>query len=300
MPTNQTHRTLSDETWGLIFGLIGVIVFSGTLPATRIAVGTFDPWFLTFGRAALATAAALLVLAITRRSIPKSHFLTLFCIGILVVFGFPGFAAFAMLTVPSAHGGVVLGILPLATAIFATLLAGERPSPLFWICGVIGALLIFAFVLRDGGWELQLGDLWLLIAGLCASAGFVLSGKLSHYMSGWEVISWALILTLPISIIGTSYYWQWDFLSAPASHNWSFLYVAFGSMYFGFFAWNAGLKRGGISRVGQLQLLQTFFTLAIAATLLGEEITLETFFFAIAVLVVVLIGRKAQVGQKAT
>lgn len=299
MPSQQIQRSRSDETWGLIFGLIGVVVFSGTLPATRIAIGTFDPWFLTFGRAILATAAAALVLAISSKFIPRSHFLTLFFIGVLVVFGFPGFAAFAMLTVPSAHGGVVLGILPLATAIFATLLAGERPSPLFWLCGIIGALLIVTFVLRDGGWQLQLGDVWLVAAGLCASAGFVLSGKLSHHMSGWEVISWALILTLPISITGTWYFWQWDFLSAPASHNWSFLYVAFGSMYFGFFAWNAGLKRGGISRVGQLQLLQTFFTLTIAAVLLGEVITLETVLFAVAVLVVVLIGRKAQVRQKA-
>ena len=299
----SVRGSFSDDILGLIFGLVGVLIFSGTLPATRIAVGTFDPWFLTFARAALATLAAIIVLISLKRSWPVRHFPMLFISGLLLVYGFPGFMAVAMVTLPSSHGGVVLGILPLATAIFATLLAGERPSILFWIYGIIGAALITLFALNDGSapsqeWHVQSGDFWLLAAGLCASSGYVMSGKLTHHMPGWEVISWALLLTAPLSFFGTWWLWQSSYASAPTSHIAAYIYLGLGSMYLGFFAWNTGLKLGGMARVGQLQLLQTFFTLGISALFLGEVITMRTLLFAFGVFIVVLAGRRSQVIRK--
>ncbi|MEP0943721.1 MAG: DMT family transporter [Rhizobiaceae bacterium] len=285
----------SNPTLGLILGLLGVLIFAGTLPATRIAVEFYNAGFLTFGRALVAGIAAIFCLAALRKSFPRKHLWALLFSGLALVFGFPGFMTLAMVTVPASHGGVVLGILPLGTAIFATLWAGERPSLLFWLCGVIGAVLIVIFTLRDGGWGFAIGDLWLLVAGVTASAGYVIAGKLSHHMPGWEVICWSLVLFLPVSALGCYFFWQPGYEAVPSPQAWAFGYVAMFSMLIGFFAWNTGLRMGGIAKVGQLQLLQTFFTLGIAAVVVGEQITMETIGFAVAVLIVVLVGRKAQV-----
>ena len=295
MAATRSSTDAPNPTLGLILGLLGVLIFAGTLPATRMAVEFFNAGFLTFGRAFFAGIAAVFCLLALKKSFPRKHLWGLLFAGLALVYGFPGFMTLAMVTVPASHGGVVLGILPLGTAIFATLLAGERPSPLFWLCGMVGAVLIIVFALLDGEWGFVIGDLWLLVAGITASAGYVVSGKLSRHLPGWEVICWALILFLPISAIGTIVFWQPGYEAAPAPQAWAFGYVALFSMLLGFFAWNTGLRMGGIAKVGQIQLLQTFFTLGLAAIVVGEQITMETIGFAVAVLVVVLVGRKAQV-----
>ena len=287
----QTRR----QRLGYVLGFIGVLIFSGTLPATRLAIADFEPGFLTFGRAAVATIAAAIVLAALRRPFPVRHAWMIFISGLLLVFGFPGFMALAMTSVPASHGGVVLGILPLTTAIFATVLAGERPAFWFWLCSIIGSALIIVFAFRDGAPGFEVGDLWLLAAGLTASLGYVLAARVTFHMPGWEVVSWSLILTAPISIIATVALWQPSYLTPSSTGAAAFAYVGLGSMFLGFFAWNAGLMLGGMARVGQLQLLQTFFTLAISAIILGETITGEMVFFAALVLAVVLIGQRAKV-----
>ena len=291
----KARPSLSRPYIGTTLGLIGVLIFAGTLPATRIAVEVFDAGFLTFGRALFAGLAAILCLVAMKKRFPREHLWPLLFAGLTLVYGFPGFMTLAMLTVPASHGGVVLGILPLATAIFATLFAGERPSPLFWLCGIAGTVLIVAFTLRDGEFGFTPGDVWLFMAAITAASGYVVSGKLSHHLPGWEVISWALVLFLPVSAIGCIWFWHPAYVAPPTPQALAFAYVAFGSMYLGFFAWNMGLKLGGIAKVGQLQLLQTFFTLAIAWLVLGENITVEMVLFATAVLITVMIGRNAQV-----
>ena len=288
--------SVSNRNLGLLLGLIGVIIFGGTLPATRIAVGVFDPWFVTFGRALVASVVAIIMLIVLKRPIPWKHGILLVIAGMFVVVGFPGFMGLAMLTMPAAHGGVVLGILPLATAIFAALIGGERPSMMFWFWGIIGTLLVTIFALRDGGsFGFAIGDFWLLLAAMCASCGYVILAKLSHFMAGWEAISWALVVTIPISLTGSLLTWSDVYFGVPAFEFWAFMYLGLFSMFLGFFAWNTGLRLGGISRVGQLQLLQTFVTLAIAAMLLGEKISVETMLFALAVLVVIVLGQRARV-----
>jgi drug/metabolite transporter (DMT)-like permease len=294
-PTALT--TGSRETLGLALGLLGVVIFGGTLPATHIALETFGPWFITFGRAALASLAAAILLAALRRRLPFRDVPALLLAGLMLVFGFPVLSSIAMQTVPVSHGGVVLGILPLATSIFAALVGGERPSPLFWMCGVAGAALVVAFAVRDSGMVLTGGDVWLFLAGLAASFGYVVSGTLSRRMAGWEVICWALVLTAPASVAGTALTFSGDYLGAPPAQLAALAYLSFGSMFLGFFAWNVGLALGGIARVSQVQLLQCFVTLAISAFLLGEAVTLQTVGFAIAVIAVVALGRKARVAR---
>ena len=295
--TGSNHPP-SDLRLGLLFGITGVLIFSGTLPATRLIIDTFDPWFLTFGRALLASVAATVVLLITQKAFPRHEAPALLASGILLVFGFPGCIALAMTSVPSSHGGVVLGIMPLATALFATLLAGERAGALFWICSLAGSALVVVFALRDGGWGFAVGDFWLVGAIICASCGYVMSAKLSHRLPAWEVISWALILTLPLSLAGAILLWDPTYSTFSATDGVAFAYLGLGSMYLGFFAWNAGLRRGGMARIGQLQLLQTFFTLAIAAVVLGEHITLQTLGYALAIFIIIFIGQRARIDRR--
>lgn len=293
-PTDELTR-LSRENAGMALGLIGVIIFGGTLPATRVALGSFSPAFVTFGRAAVAALAAAVLLALLRKPFPRADVGALLLAGALLVFGFPILSSLAMQTVPASHGGVVLGVMPLATSLFAALFAGERPSPPFWACGIAGSALVVVFAMRDGGMRLSGGDAYLLAAGVSASLGYVVCGRLSRRMPGWEVICWALVVTAPVSLAATALCWQPVFLDAPARHAAAFFYLCFGSMFLGFFAWNVGLAMGGIARVSQVQLLQSFVTLAISATLLGETITGETIIFAFAVMIVVAAGRSARV-----
>lgn len=212
-----------------------------------------------------------------------------------MIYDFPGLMVLAMETVPAVHGGVVFGITPLATAVFAALIAGERPSLAFWFWGAIGAALVLAFTLHESELQHAAGDLWLLASGLCAALGYVIFGKLSRGMPGWEAISWALVITLPISIIGTVMTWEGELTAARPASIAAFLYLALFSMFLGFFAWNAALAMGGIARVSQVQLMQSFVTIAVAAVLLGEPVTPLTMAFATAVAIVVWIGRRARI-----
>ena len=272
------HETMSRETLGLLIGLAGVVIFGGTLPFTKLALTGFQPAFVCFDRAAIASIAAAVVLTAFGKRLQREHAAMLFVAGLLLVFGFPLMSTIAMQTVPAAHGAVVLGILPLTTSIFAALIGGERPSALFWLCGVAGAALVVFFALRDSGMSLTSGDIWLFMAGIAASLGYVISGKVARQMPGWEVICWALILTAPISLVGTALLFHHDYLHAPAAAVIGLAYLSFGSMFLGFFAWNVGLAMGGIARVSQVQLLQAFVTIAVSALMLGEVITGQLLF----------------------
>lgn len=281
---------------GLLLGFVGVVIFGATLPATRLALSGFDPAFITFSRAFLAGLASGLVLLIARKRFPRKDLAAFVLIGVTLVFGFPGFVNVAMQTVPASHGGIVLGVLPLLTAVFAALIGGEKPGFAFWLWGFAGAALVLGFTLRGGGFVPGIGHVWLGCAAVVSAFGYVVSGKLSRHLPGWEVIAWALVLCLPFTGLGSWWAYASGVHAPPATAVWALAYLAFGSMFAGFFFWNAGLAMGGIARVGQVQLLQTFVTLGISALLLGEKITPVMLAFATAVAVVVWCGRKARVG----
>jgi drug/metabolite transporter (DMT)-like permease len=279
---------------GLLLGLIGVLIFGATLPMTHIALQGFSPLFVTFGRALVASVASIITLCALRRPLPRGHFGQLFAAGICVVFAFPGFSSIAMQTIPASHGGVVLGILPLLTSIFAAIVDGERPGALFWACGIAGAALVVGFAVRQSGFQLQAGDLWLFAAAVTVALGYVLLGRISRSISGWEAIAWALVLTLPLSIVGALLTTGSGIHSPSPAALGAFAYLGLMSMFGGFIFWNAGLAIGGIGRVAQVQLLQSFFTLGFSAMLLGEHIGVETVAFALLVAFVVWLGRKAR------
>ena len=287
----------SRQNLGLALGLLGVVLFGGTLPATRLAVTAIDPLFLSAARAMIAGCLGLALLIVSRRQWPaRIVFLELIAAGICTIIGFPVFMALAMAHVPASHGGVVLGILPLATAAAAALLARERPSIGFWLASFAGAAIVLVFVIRRGGGaEVELGDLFLLGTVISGAFGYTLSGRLSGKMPGWEVISWQVALFLPASLFASALLWPSDLLQVPA-HAWAGLaYVSLISQYFAFFVFNAAMAMGGVARVGQLMLLQPFVIVALSVPVNGEPFELETVLFAAAVVATVVVGQRMRV-----
>eukprot|EP00913_Durusdinium_trenchii_P021370 g20083.t1 len=263
---------------GWINGFIGVLIFSGSLPATRAAVGGFDPLFLTVARGAIAGLLALCLLLLFRQKRPTAReIVSLVVIALGVVVGFPLLTAVALQHISSAHSIVFIGLLPLATAIFGVIRGGERPQPAFWIFAVLGSLLVTGFALVQGGTAaslgLSFGD-WLMLAAIVACGlGYAEGAALSRRLGGWQVICWALTLSLPVMLVSALALMPASFAGIGAPAFAGLAYVSLFSMLIGFIFWYRGLAQGGTASVGQLQLLQPFFGLALASLLLGETVT---------------------------
>lgn len=278
---------------GWLNGLLGVVIFSGSLPATRIAVQDFDPFFLTFARASLAGGLALmLILGLKEKRPPAARIVPLMMVSLGVVVGFPLLTALALQHVTAAHSIVFLGLLPLMTAIFAVLRGKERPARAFWIFSVLGSLLVVGFALSQGAALSLTGDLLMLAAVIVCGLGYAEGAALTRETGGWQVISWALILALPFMVLAS-------LLTMPATFSgigfsaWSALgYVSLFSMLIGFIFWYKGLAQGGIAAVGQLQLLQPFLGLALSATLLHERVSPLMMLITLGVILCVVGSRK--------
>ena len=300
MPT----KTRSDISRGVWMGLLGIVIFSLTLPLTRLAVGTADApqmsgSFVAFGRAVVAAALSAVFLLVTRAPLPqRKHWLPLAITAAGVVFGFPLFTSLAMRYVEAVHASVIVGVLPLATAAVGALLHRQRPSAGFWICAAIGSAMVVTFaVLRSGsgGLSIHFADLLLLAAMLCAAVGYGYGARLSQQMQAEHVICWALLISLPLTLPLALASWPQAPLKAT---TWaSFAYVAVFSMWVGFFAWYRGLALGGTVRVSQVQLVQPFLSMLFAVPLLGENLDSVTVGFGLAVIATVFIGKKMPVGS---
>lgn len=257
--------------WGS--GLLGVIIFSGSLPATRVAVADFSPMFLTSARAVIAALlGAAFLLALRQIRPARSDFVPLMIVALGVVIGFPLLTALALQHVTAAHSIVFIGLLPLATAMFGVLRGGERPKPAFWLFSILGAATVAGFALSTSDGGSVMGDLLMIAAILLCGLGYAEGATLSRRLGGWQVISWALLLSLPMMAAISLFTLpdSWGAIGAPA---WvSLAYVSIFSMLVGFIFWYRGLALGGIASVGQLQLLQPFFGLVLAAVFLGESI----------------------------
>ena len=281
-----------------MLGFVGMAIFGGTLPATRMAVSQIDPIALTSLRTAIAGLCSLALLVVLRRPLPPRALWPQFAIAMLCVsILFPLLMSLGMQTVDASHGGVVLGILPIATALVAVTITHERPRPLFWIASIAGAALVIAFALQQGGGTLSAGDLLLFAAVAVSSIGYAFSGRLTAEMPGWEVISWVLVIGLPISLPAAALTMPSDLAHIDLKPWPGLLYVALFSQWIGFFAWNAGMAMGGIARVSQVQLLQPFITFALAASFNGETITWQTVLFAAAVVATVAISTRTRARQ---
>ena len=288
---------------GLWLGLVGIVIFSVTLPMTRLAVGTPDApqmpgLFIAMGRAVVAAGLSAALLLLTRASLPaRPDWLPLMITAGGIVFGFPLFTSIAMRHVEAMHASVIVGVLPLATAAVGALLHRQRPSMGFWLCAGLGSVLVVVFaVLRSGTSDIGISyaDLLLLAAMLCAAIGYCYGGRLARHMRAEHVICWALIISLPLTLPLSIY--SWPLQAIKPSAWWGFAYVAVFSMWLGFFAWYRGLALGGTVRVSQVQLMQPFLSMLFAIPLLGEKLDAVTVGFGLAVIATVFIGKKMPVG----
>jgi drug/metabolite transporter (DMT)-like permease len=285
---------------GVALGALGILGFSFSFPATRLAVEDLDPWLVAFGRATVAAALAAAYLAITRAPRPsRSDVKGLAIVAAGVVVGFPLFTSLALQSETAAHGAVVIAFLPAATAVAAVLRAGERPSKRFWLSTAVGLVTVLAFIAGSTGGELTAtgpkpADLFLLAGTALCAIGYARGGALSRTLGAANTICWALVLSAPLCATIAITAAATTGVHAQATAWLGFVYVSVISMLLAFFAWYAGLARGGVAKVGQIQLAQPVLTLAWSALLLGERVTALTLVTALAVLASVAATQRAR------
>lgn len=279
------------QGWGS--GLLGVVIFSGSLPATRVAVADFTPLFLTSARAAIAALLAATCLAVLGQPRPRpADILSLVIVAVGVVIGFPLLTALALEHITSARSIVFIGLLPLATATFAVLRGGENPRPAFWLFSGLGSAIVIVFAISGGGAGSLIGDLYMVAAIIVCGLGYAEGAKLSRRLGGWQVICWALVLSAPLmaALALANLPHSWHSIGSTA---WLGLaYVSVFSMLVGFVFWYRGLALGGIAGVGQLQLLQPFFGLTLAGLVLGEPVAASMLATAAIIVVCVALARR--------
>lgn len=287
----------SREKFGLMLGLIGVICFSLTLPATSIAVAYFGTTVVGLGRTVAAAILVVVVLIVRKEKLPSPRqFKSLFIVAVGAVLGFPLLTSWAMESLPVSHGAVELA--PLATTGFAMLRAGEVPSFKFWISSIIGSLAVIMYALHLGFGQLQYADLALLGAVIILGLSYAEGGKLAKELGGWQVIAWAIMIGAPFFIIPVGLSLTTEMLHAPIQAWVSFIYLAVVSQFLAFVAWYGGMAMGGIARVSQLQYLQPFLMILFATAFLGESITLFTIVIAVIVVFSVILGKNAPVSKR--
>ena len=276
-----------------------MVAFSLTFPATRLAVADIDGAVIGLGRAVVAgLLAGALLLARGARVPPRHLWPRLVLVALGVVVGFPLFSSLALASVPAAHGAVITGLLPAATAIMAVARAGERPGPMFWLASAAGLAAVLAFAAVQGAGHPQPADVLILIAVLLGGAGYAEGGALARELGGPETICWALIVSLPVLAPVTAVLIVRDGGLSAGPAAWAgFAYVSVVSMFLGFFAWYRGLAAGGIARIGQLQLAQPVLTLLWSALFLGETVSGGTMLAAVAVLASAGLTQFARVRQ---
>jgi drug/metabolite transporter (DMT)-like permease len=293
--TTVGQDSMRERAGAVWWGALGVLGFSFSLPATRLAVADLDPVVVGLGRAVVAAVLAAALLAVRREPIPaRADWPRLGLVAIGVVVGFPIFTSLALRHLSSAHASVIVGVLPAATAAMAVARGGERPSRAFWLAAAAGLAAALGFAATQGASGLAAADVYVLIAIALCALGYAEGGALSRRLGGWQVICWALVLSAPVLAPVVAVRIAATGLHAGADAWLGFTYVALVSMFLAFFAWYRGLALGGIARVSQVQLAQPVLTLVWAALLLGEQVTAATVAAALAVLASVVATQRTR------
>jgi drug/metabolite transporter (DMT)-like permease len=284
--------------------MLGVLVFSLTLPASKAAVGTFGALLVGPGRALIAAVFAGLMLSMKREKIPsRKHLPSLITISVGAIFGFPLLTAWAMNRVPASHGAVELALLPLATAAVSAIRCGERPSRLFWVCsaGGAGTVVLYTFITGLGG--IHSADMALLGAVVMVAFAYAEGGRMASELGGWQVIAWSVVISVPPVVVfviaGIASVGVTHVLHATWTAWLGLLYLGVGSQFFGFVAWYTGMGIGGVASVSQLQYLQPFFTIVFSWLLIGEKLTIPTVVAAFVVMLWVAFGKRATIRRQA-
>jgi drug/metabolite transporter (DMT)-like permease len=299
---------MQKETKGMLLALVGIVMFSLTLPMTKHAVQEIDPIWLAFARAEVAALLGGMALLWFKVPFPARHLWPQIAWSILgVVIGFPLFTSIAMRHTDASHGAIITGLLPIATATIATITSKVRPSFRFWLSAMVGAALVVGYALWQSKGSLQIGDAAMLVAVLLGACGYAFGGKLSQAIGGWQTISWVLVCAAPLLIVPLAYLafkagFNDGLLSGArlnANVSWqswaAFAYVSVFSQLVGFFFWYGGMAIGGVARVSQVQLLQLFFTLSFAWAINGESVSPVTWLVCVLVAAVVVVNKRSAI-----
>lgn len=303
-PSSPKGREIERESFGILLGFLAVSAFALTLSITRYLTGYLSIWDIGLGRSALAALAAVAILTATRQKFPSgSDLIRLAITASGIAFGFPVLTAIGMQTVPASHGGIVLGSLPLSTAIFGCLLSNERPLIAFWVTAILGFGVVVAFSLsgHDGrtGFSIHVGDVALFGAVAIVGLSYAQGGLLARTLGGWQVICWTLVVSLPLLVPLILLLGSWNSFSSLPPQGWlSFLFLSLVNSLIGFFFWNKALAMGGIARVSQVQLLQAFLTIFFSVIFLGESVSATTLTFCGVTVLIVMINRKMTIKTK--
>ncbi|WP_274916776.1 DMT family transporter [Streptomyces sp. WZ-12] len=281
---------------GALLAVLGVASFSLTFPATAWALEGMAPWTVVMLRNVLAAVLAGACLVACRARLPaRRHWFGIAVVAAGVVLGFPILTTLALQTSTTSHAAVVVGLLPLTTAAYSAVRTGSRPSRTFWIAALVGAALVIAFAVQQSGGRPSTGDLYLFAALVLCAAGYGEGGRLARQMPGWQVIGWALVLSLPLTVLGAALS-----LYAEPAPRWTghsvagLVWLAVGSTFLGMMVWYRGMAAIGISRASQLQLAQPLLTLVWSVTLLGEHLPPAALLTALAVLACIVVTQRAR------
>jgi len=287
MALNKTQRS------GFAYAFGGVLLFSASLPFTKLALQSFDPLFTAFARPLIACTLAIPLMIIKKvEPLPRTLWRPMVFTTLGAVFGWPILIALALQRSTSAHIAVIAAVMPLVTACMAVLKYRRRVNYQFWIASTLGTTLLVLFALSRGGarGENGIADVLTIGAVLASSYCYVEGAGLTSHMLGWQVISWIVILGAPLSLVGAiatylhthhSYAFHWNALLG-------LLAIGFSSMYLGFFAWYRGLKDLGVTHGSQVQQMQAIMTLGWSALFLHEHISISTLLAAVGIVLCVL------------
>ncbi|MGW6544816.1 DMT family transporter [Streptomyces massasporeus] len=281
--------------FGTLQAALGVVAFSLTFPATAWGLEGFGPWSLVAVRSVLAAVIAGGCLLALRVPLPaRRHWAGLAVVGAGVVLGFPLLTTLALQTSTTAHAAVVVGLLPLTTALFSALRVGTRPSRTFWVAALAGAAAVLAFTVQQSGGSLTTADLYLFAALLVCAAGYTEGGRLARIMPGWQVIGWALVLCLPLTVPVAALALAHEPVVLTVHSVTGLLWVAAGSQFAGLVVWYRGMAAIGIPKASQLQLAQPLLTLVWSVLLLGEHLTVAAPLTAAAVLFCIAVTQRSR------
>lgn len=299
----KNYNKLTNENKGFIFGFVGILIFSLTPPATKIALGpdnnALTPEFITFGRSALAGIMSLIYLFFFKKKKPSVKYIfNILIVALSLSVGFPLFLSLGLIHSTSTHAAVILTLMPLMTAVFASFYFKQKASLGFWICAIIGCIVVIIYTLIHGQSNNQIiefsySDILFFISVIAGATGYVFGAKLTKIMGSVDVISWALALAMPFHLALAIYYFP---IKEIPTISWiGFLYAALFSQWIGFFAWYKALDLGGAVRVSQIQLFMPFLTFFFSIILLGETLDFFTIFFSIITILLIYLSRKMSV-----
>ncbi|MEC4113347.1 DMT family transporter [Myroides pelagicus] len=278
---------------GWLNGFIGVLLFAGSMPATKMAVSGLDPIFATAARAVIAAALSLLCIVAFREKLPtKEQVWPLIKVAIGGVIGFPLLTAMALQHITSAHSLVFMGMLPLSTAVFAVFIGKEKPKPIFWLFSLIGSALVIGFAFSQGVSANPVGDILMILAIILCGQSYAEGAKLSKTLGGYQVISWACVISLPLTIPIMLYTFPTNIEFITTEAWFGLFYISVVSMFLAYIFWYKGLAQGGIATVGQIQLLQPLFGMILAATVLNETISPEMLYITFGVILCVAASKR--------